>query len=683
MFRAYIQRHKLHRLSCSRLAAAASHVKSYHPFLVASCFSSSADTRPLFTIDPKVLTFRLEKFLEERNADEAWRALQKLKRAGVDFPERQLVRESLALLSGSGDVLSLLRAHKIMSRLNKEDKLGYLDGDLLKSLSMAFAKGEMYDLSASTFRLMLQKHHYPPLALWKTLLGLWVQSPRGASYVVKVFLEICRYCCNNATSEHHTSISYITPDREAFTIALKACAVLGESGKAEDILKQMTRFSLKPDNACFCSLMKAHEKGGGIELLLKVLLRMRQAQEVPSRTTLNSLLTACINLGEVDVAAQVVLCWSGKVKDATQEPGLSKEEAHHKLHESIKEWGEALESPCGETFTLVLKAFLQKNSVADAAKFLGSLYCAEDSQYIPCSFAFDGVLKLGLRDEINATLQELATQNKPADGMSYAMLIKAYCNLPQPLKAEAVLQDSRRVGHLLDIGCYSSVIDAYNLIQDYDCAQRVFRDMKRHGVIPLEPILSKLLSFFEKHSKPYSMFKLLEAASRDPPLKMELQHWNRTVQSFCKGKLLFDAKAVVKRMKQVGFDPDANTYVFLLSGYILMGNKTNEILLLWAEIKEKLASSSSLTAPLKLNEELLNGFLTIFVKYGYFKNALDVIARMEERKFWADKQKYKNMYWHLHKDLYTSKHRSQRRVDMSQERRKQVEAFKTWVGLPT
>lgn len=267
--------------------------------------------------------------------------------------------------------------------------------------------------------------------------------------------------------------------------------------------------------------------------------------------------------------------------------------------------------------------------------------------------------------------------------MSYAMLIKAYCNLPQPLKAEAVLQDSRRVGHLLDIGCYSSVIDAYNLIQDYDCAQRVFRDMKRHGVIPLEPILSKLLSFFEKHSKPYSMFKLLEAASRDPPLKMELQHWNRTVQSFCKGKLLFDAKAVVKRMKQVGFDPDANTYVFLLSGYILIGNKTNEILLLWAEIKEKLASSSSFTAPLKLNEELLNGFLTIFVKYGYFKNALDVIARMEERKFWADKQKYKNMYWHLHKDLYTSKHRSQRRVDMSQERRKQVEAFKTWVGLPT
>ena len=135
-------------------------------------------------------------------------------------------------------------------------------------------------------------------------------------------------------------------------------------------------------------------------------------------------------------------------------------------------------------------------------------------------------------------------------------------------------------------------------------------------------------------------------------------------------------------MKQLGFDANAHTYVFLLGGYILVGSKTNEILLLWAEIKENLAPKDGST-PLQLTEELLNGFLTIFVKYGYFKNALDVIAKMEERKFWADKEKYRNMYWQLHKDLYTSKHRSQRRVDMSQERRKQVDAFKNWVGLST
>lgn len=644
----------------------------------------TVNQQPLFTIDPKFLILRLEKFLEHKNADQAWQALQKLKRAGADFPEKHLIRESLALFA-AGDALCLLRAHKIMSRLNKEDKLDYVDGDLLGSLSLAYAKADMFDLSANAFRLMLQKHHYPPLALWKTLLESWVQNPRGAVYAVKVFLEICRYC-SHASSEHKSKTKSVTPDKEAFLIALRACAVLGESGKAEEVLNQMGRFSLSPDNACFCSLMKAHEKGGSIEHVKKVLLRMKQAQEVPDRTTLNSLLTACVNIGEVDVAAQLVLCWGGKVKGGLGgnegESGSSKDKSHHEIHESIREWKGALESPCGETYTLLLKAFLQKNRVADAAKFLGKLYCTEDSDYISCSFAIDGVLKLGLRDEINYMLQELAVQNTPADSMSYGMLVKAYCKLPQPLKAEAVLQDARRVGHLLDIGCYDSVIDAYNLLQDYDCAQRVFRDMKRHAVVPLEPILNKLLAFFEKHGKPYLMFKLLESASRDPPLKMELQQWNKAVQSFCKGKLLFDAKAVVRRMKEVGFDLDANTYVFLLSGYILMGNKTNEILLLWAEIKEKLAAKPG-SAPLRLNEELLNGFLTIFVKYGYFKNALDVIARMEERKFWVDKQKYKNMYWHLHKDLYTSKHRSQRRVDMSQERRKQVDAFKIWVGLPT
>lgn len=58
----------------------------------------------------------------------------------------------------------------------------------------------------------------------------------------------------------------------------------------------------------------------------------------------------------------------------------------------------------------------------------------------------------------------------------------------------------------------------------------------------------------------------------------------------------------MKRKEEAGFDPEANTYVFLLSGYILMGNKSNAIPLSWAEVKEKLALSSSTTTPLKLND---------------------------------------------------------------------------------
>jgi pentatricopeptide repeat protein len=278
-------------------------------------------------------------------------------------------------------------------------------------------------------------------------------------------------------------------------------------------------------------------------------------------------------------------------------------------------------------------------------------------------------------------LEAMTIKNMPADNMSYATLVKAYCKLPQPVKAEAVLQEACKVGHLLDIGFYVSVIDAYNLVQDYNSAHRVFHEMKCRGVSPLEPILDRLLAFFEKQDKPYLMLKLLNTSARDPPLKMALYHWNRTIQVFCKGKLVSDAKASVRTMRRLGIDADANTYVFLLSGYILMGNKTNEILLLWTEIKDKLSPIDG-GNPIQLTEELLAGFLTIFIKYGYFKNAMDVISKLEERNMWADKEKYKDMYWRLHRRLYTSKHRSQRRVDMSQERRRHVDAFKAWVGLP-
>lgn len=136
---------------------------------------------------------------------------------------------------------------------------------------------------------------------------------------------------------------------------------------------------------------------------------------------------------------------------------------------------------------------------------------------------------------------------------------------------------------------------------------------------------------------------------------------------------------VVKRMKQLGFDPDAATYICLLSGYILQGEKTNEINLLWVEIKEQLSTQPEST-PLRLTEELLNGFLIFFVKYGYFKNALDVISQMEENYFWVDEQKLRGMYKNLRRDLY--KHHSQRSNKL-EERMKYVEAFKVRIGLPS
>ncbi|KAH7447832.1 hypothetical protein KP509_01G123400 [Ceratopteris richardii] len=571
-----------------------------------------------------------------------------------------------------------------MSRLNKENKLDHLDGELLKALSLAFARGEMCELSSNTFRLLLQKHHYPPLALWKSLMQIWMHQPRGPLYVVKIFLQICRYC-NDASPEHQKGILSVAPDKEAFDLALRACSQLGELGKAEDVMRRMSHFKICPDNDSFSLLIKTYEKGGNLDRMLNVLLRMREAQTVPSRTTLNSLLTACIRVGEVDIAAEVVLCWSGKFRDDSKLGfGLSKDVIHEEFHESLRDWRTTIERPCGETFTLVLKGYLEKNRVTDAAKFLGRLCSRENSEHVPCSFVLNGVVDLGLRDEVHTMLQEMASLNAPADSMAYTNLIKAYCKLPQPLKAEAVLRDARQAGHSLDIGSYVPILDAFNLLQDYDCAHRLFRDMKQNDVVPLEPIMNKLLSVFEKEGKPYVMRKLLDTALMEPRLKVDLHDWNRTIQTFSRQKLMFDAKATVKKMRQAGFEPDARTYTFLLGGYILMGSKINEILLLWAEIKERLASSPSTSSTsLKLNEELLNGFLTFFVKYGYFRHALDVIARMEERSYWADKQKLRNMYWHLHRDLYTSKHRSQRRIDMSQERRKEVAAFKAWIGYPT
>eukprot|EP00249_Psilotum_nudum_P021501 c28128_g1_i2 orf=1-2175(+) len=689
----------LHRLG--------SHALALRLFLKISSFASCADKddRRFTRLDATYANQQLQNALHQRNTEEVWRSLQTLIKKNGIFPEPASLNNSFTLLSYGGDALSLNRAYKLLARVKAEQRLDLLDGDSLCLLALAFARANMPDFAANALRLLVREDFFPSLKVWTTILEHLMVQATGASLAAKLFLEICMYLKRSALIEQEStntdSLLAMTPNQEAFNLALEACVTGGNSVKAEEIIDQMGNFDLAPDNSSFCSLIKTYVKDGRMRALKMILPRMTKAGVVPNQATLNTLLSAYVNLDDVDAAGQLLRRWlqagqCGKV--ASDEPHDSKVRQETKssatntaisegtkskmvyAEQLLSTWGTILGTPDAEAYGTVLKGFVSKGRVLDAAQLLIDLQERESYEYVECQHAIDGLLQLGIREGAHGILHAMAALNAPADVHAYASLLQAYCQIPQPEKAEEVIKDAKMIGHQLAIACHEALIDMYLLLQDYSSAFSVFTGIKKCGLVPLEASFTLLLKVFETSKKPSLMRKVLEVACLNPPMQVELKHWNATVETFCKARMMFDAKCTVKRMKQLGFQPDATTYNALLNGYYTHGGKTNEILLLWPEVTQLNILREGIE-PLKFTKDLLDGFLHAFVRFGYFKKALDVVSKMEEQKFYVDKTKYKKLYLQYHRDLFTSSHASQRRVDKSQERRKQVGEFKNWVGL--
>ncbi|KAG0489015.1 hypothetical protein HPP92_007826 [Vanilla planifolia] len=182
--------------------------------------------------------------------------------------------------------------------------------------------------------------------------------------------------------------------------------------------------------------------------------------------------------------------------------------------------------------------------------------------------------------------------------------------------------------------------------QDFQSAFSLFRDMREARLPNLKTSYLTIMTGLVENHRPELMASFLDSVIGDPRIEIATHDWNSIIHAFCKVGRLEDARRTYRRMVFLRFEPNYQTYLSLINGYV-SSEKYFSVLLLWTE-------------------------------GGFFDAAMQVIEKAQELKIFIDKWRHKQAFMETHKKLKLQKLRKR-----NFRKREAVIAFKNWAGLNT
>ncbi|KAL3676741.1 hypothetical protein R1sor_026689 [Riccia sorocarpa] len=641
---------------------------------------SSEDGEDYTSVEEKML-----RALQERRTEDAWKLHQRLRRGGV-LPSRTCCSRLVAQLSHKGTPSSLSRAQKVLVDLQSAERLDLLDRDAMGLLVMASARAGAATYALSITRLMLQSAVYPPVKVWSAVVSRLGKHPYDASSALELFDLVCELFTqekNSVNLENGTGelLRDVRPDTGAFNAALNACATGALTKKAEELLERMASMGVEPDIITFNILIKLFAKAGKADQLLNMIEQMEEHGIEPDVTTYNSLVSAYVNLGDLEEAERIVYA----MQQAVGAGAARMESGSDDLKLPTRFWSRVAK-PDVRTYTTLMNGYVKKGRIKDAVQLLITMRNGEDGKTHPNEVTYTTVIaaciNLGMMDEANSLLLEMAEQKVPANLITYNILLKGYCSSGQLSKAYDVMKKMKAAGIQPDVVSYNTLLHGCIQRDDNVVALEIFREMRGAGIAPSEVSYTTLMNAFAKNGQPKLVAEVFEEMKQDPWMRVDAIAWNVLIDGYCRAGKMDEAKESFVRMKEEGFHPTVATYGSLVRGFASAG-EAGEALVLWKEIEERImATEGAEIQPLEPDGGLFDSLVDTCVRAGFFQRALEVVACMEQKGILADKVKYKRMFIELYSNLYTSKHASARRRAKSAEKRKAVDAFKFWLGLP-
>lgn len=657
--------------------------------------------------------------VESKNTDEAWRFYELLMRK-QHIPTSVCLSRLVSQLSYAGTPSSLTKAQKIVASLQKRKSASLLDCNSLGLLAMATSKAGAVRYSCSLIRLMLKLGYLPHVKAWSAVVSKLGKDREDVPLALGLFEDICFFvqkaeCDADSNPDNDegpghdvTAAASMRPDTGAFNAALNACANACLVDKAIEIFNGLSKFGLQPDVLTFNIMIKLYAMSNHKQKLSEVLLEMENAGVKPCLSTMHSLVAAFIGLDELDRAVMLVEALrEGKenisriltgdmsqLNASTTSMGTADSSSidtppvlgeHTEGSSSVKVPSFPKFKPDTRMYTIMMKGYMQKGRINEVKQLLVAMQSQDDACTLPNEVTYTTVIttcvRLGLLDEARSFLREMVTHKVPANVVTYNVLFKGYCEALQVTKGRLLLEDMRKAGVQPDVVSFNTLIDGYINIGDNASALAMYTQMREAGIAPSKQSYTNLIKACGKNAQPNLAEKIFQEMEEDRRVKADTIAWNALIDSYSKAGHTEGAKRAFQRMKYSGQVPTVATYGSLVKGFALRG-KAGEALVLWKEIQERLELKGDNVVPLKPDAGLLDGLVDICVRAGFFMKALEIVACMEKHQIPADKIKYQRMFVELHSKLYTSPHTSQARRDRTADRRRAVEAFKFWVGLP-
>ncbi|XP_061347283.1 pentatricopeptide repeat-containing protein At1g69290-like [Gastrolobium bilobum] len=586
----------------------------------------------------------LHKSLITSDTDEAWKSFKALTTHQA-FPTKPLTNSLITHLSSHGDIHNLKRAFASVVYLMERNPM-VLDFDtvhvMLDSMRCANTAAPAFAL----VRCMFKNRFFVPFSVWGNVLVEICRKNGNLAAFLRVFEE----CCRVALDE---KLEFMKPDVSACNAALEGCCCELESlSDAERVVGAMSNLGVRPDELSFGFLGYLYALKGLQEKINELEVLMAGFGCSNKKGFYTNLINGYVKSGNLASVESTIL---SSLNDGDG-----------------KDW-----NFCGETFSAVVKECLQKGNIKGLANLIIEAQKLEPSNIIVDNSIGYGIVNacvsIGLSDKAHSILDEINALGGSVGLGVYVPILKAYCKENRTAEATQLVMEISSSGLQLDAETYDALVEASMSSQDFQSAFSLFRDMREARIPDLKGSYLTIMTGLMENHRPELMAAFLDEVVEDPRIEVGTHDWNSIIHAFCKAGRLEDARRTFRRMIFLQFEPNDQTYLSLINGYVL-AEKYFVVLMLWNEVKRKLSADGQ--KGIKFDHNLVDAFLYAMVKGGFFDAVMQVVEKSNEMKIFVDKWRYKQAFMETHKKLKVAKLRKR-----SFRKMESLIAFKNWVGL--
>ncbi|KAJ8565776.1 hypothetical protein K7X08_008352 [Anisodus acutangulus] len=633
-------------------------IPSLYSFLQPSIFSLNRTQQPCTTPQkphnqtPLTLTqehksdleSKLQDSIKTNNTDEAWKSFKTLSNYSA-YPSKSLTNSLITHLSSLNDTHNVKRAFaSVVYLLEKKQEL--LKPETLHVLLNSMKDANSVAPAFALVKCMFKNRFFIPFCMWGDVLVEICRKNGNFGGFLQVFNENCRIAVDE-------KVNFLKPSLVACNAALECCCCELESiTDAEKVVETMSVLGVRPDEYTFGLLAYLYALKGLKEKIAELEGLIRGFGFPDKGVFFSNLISGFMKCGNLASVSATIL---QGVREMDGQ-GLSFRE---------------------RTYNDVVSGFLQNGSIKDLATLIGETQTLESPSVIVERSVGYGIINacvnLGLLDRAHMIFDEMNAQGASLGLGVYLPILKAYCKEQKTAEGAQLVTDISSLGLQLDVATYDALIEASMSCQDFQSAFSMFRDMREARIPDLQGSYLTIMTGLTESHRPELMAAYLDEIVEDPRVEIGTHDWNSIIHAFCKAGRLEDARRTFRRMTFLQFEPNEQTYLSLINGYVT-AEKFFNVLVLWNEVKRKVSAVGE--KKMKLDNTLVDAFLYALVKGGFFDAVMQVVEKSQEMKIFVDKWRYKQAFMEKHKKLRISKLRRKNRGKMEA-----LIAFKNWAGL--
>lgn len=586
----------------------------------------------------------LKSSLIDKNTDEVWKSFKTLTNCS-SFPSKPLANSVINHLSLSNDIHNLKRAFaSVVYLIEKKPEL--IEYETLRTLLNSMKNARTAAPAFALVKSMFKNRFFMPFNLWGDVLVDISRICGSFTSFLSVFYENYRIVLDE-------KLDFLKPDLAACNAALEGCCRELESVRdAERVMEIMSVLGLRPDEYTFGLLGYLYAVKGRSEKISELEALISKFGFSQKNVFFSNLISGYVKLGNLESVSETILS-------------------------SVREGDEQGINFTAETYSELVKVFLEKGSMKDIANLIIEAQKLESSSIVVERSVGFGIISAcienGLLDKAHSILDEMNAQGASVGLGVYLSILKAYCREQRTAEAAQLVAEVSNAGLQLDVGSYDALIEASMSCQDFQSAFSMFRDMREARISDLKTGYLTIMTGLTESHRPELMAAFLDEIVEDPRIEVGTHDWNSIIHAFCKAGRLEDARRTFRRMTFLQFDPNEQTYLSLINGYVT-AQKYFSVLMLWNDVKRKISIEGE--KKFKLETSLVDAFLYALVKGGFFDAVMQVVEKSQAAKIFVDKWRYKQAFMETHKKLKVSKLRKRNFRKMEA-----LIAFKNWAGL--